>query len=349
MSFFYLFFFPFFISIFFYKYYKNKDIPNLKYYQVNSIYPNNFKLNYNKKCGEIFKYKPNNKKDLVILAYEFQNRSLLHNLFMENGIEKILKSFKFSIPNATIICFVPENSLKNKIVDIIKKFDIEIIQIPNSNENIANRRIIESYNYLLKKKNFFERVLHIDFDDIYIFGDIFATIGNNDLFVNYICNTESKNLENCKYFFQSINKKWFEQNMNKHNTNESEVIKFKKMKPITINVGVFIGDINNFFKFIEIYSQKLIQFNNNNQMRNFGYEQVVFNYLFYLGYFNKINLKAIGCEQRMCFRPENLYFNNETTKFIYNNSGCSPILIHKGYPNSWIKLGNKKLKNFDSL
>ena len=71
-------------------------------------------------------------------------------------------------------------------------------------------------------------------------------------------------------------------------------------------------------------------------MVNFGYDQVVFNYLFYLGYLDKCNIKAVGCEQRMCFRPQNLLFNKKSTKFIYENSGCSPILIHKFYPNSWI-------------
>ena len=105
------------------------------------------------------------------------------------------------------------------------------------------------------------------------------------------------------------------------------------MNPTTINVGVFIGGIKHVFKFLELFSHKLIQFNNKNQMKNFGYDQVLFNYLFYLGYFHKCNIKAIGCEQRMCFRPENLLFNKKGTKFFYENSGCSPILIHKYYIN----------------
>jgi hypothetical protein len=84
-------------------------------------------------------------------------------------------------------------------------------------------------------------------------------------------------------------------------------------------------------------------------MKNFGYDQILFNYLYYNEYFKQINLKVIGCEQRMCFRPRNLLFNNKTTKIFYENSGCSPILIHKGYPNSWISLESKYLKKFNSL
>ena len=328
------------MKICFFKIEDKKDIPQYKYYEVNSSYPGakNFKLNFNKKkCGKILRYKPNNEKDLVILAYEFQNKSLGHNLYMEISIEKILNSFQNSIPLAHIICFVPLKSMKSKIVSILKKFAIEIITIPNSNEIIANRRFIESYKFLKKKNKIYERVLLIDLKDIFVFGDIFATIGQNDLFVDCNCNKESQNLENCTKFFNSINKEWFRQNMNEYNTNRNEINKFIKINPITICVGVFIGGIKNFFKFIELFSHKLIQFNNKNQMKNFGYEQVVFNYLFYLGYFDEFNLKAIGCEQRMCFRPQNLLFNKKTTKFLYENSGCSPILIHKMYPNSWIR------------
>lgn len=255
---------------------------------------------------------------------------------MEMSIEKVMNSFQYSIPLAHFICFVPEKSKNSIIVSKLKKFNIEIIIISNTNEHITNRRFIESYKYLKEKKNLYERVLHIDIDDIFIFGDIFATIGKNDLYVNYNCNNESGGLINCKKFFNSINKKWFNENMNENNTNKKEVYKFRKMEPITIIAGVIIGGINKFYEFIKILSYKLIEFNNKNQMKNFGYDQIIFNYLFYLGYLDKCNFKIIGCDQRMCFRPQNLLFNKKTTKILYENSGCSPILIHKYYPDSWI-------------
>lgn len=117
---------------------------------------------------------------------------------MEKSINKVLNSFKSSIPLAHFICFVPEKSKYSLIVSILKKYKIEIIIISNSNEHITNRRFIESYKYLKKNRNLYERVLHIDIDDIFIFGDIFATIGKNDLIVNYNCNNESRNLLNCQ-------------------------------------------------------------------------------------------------------------------------------------------------------
>ena len=90
---------------------------------------------------------------------------------MEISIKKILNSIKNSIPFAHIICFVPKQSLKSKIVSRLIKFGIDIIKISNSNENIVNRRFIESYKYL-KKKKFYERILLIDLKDVFIFGDI---------------------------------------------------------------------------------------------------------------------------------------------------------------------------------
>ena len=173
-------------NIFFFKIDDEENITKYKYNEVKTFYPgaNNFKLNFNKKCGKIFKYKPNNKRDLVILAYDCLNKSLKHNYYMEKSIENVLNSYRYSIPLAHLICFVPIKLIKSKVVSILKKYGIEIIKISNSNEHIANRRFIESYNYLKKNKNFYERVLLIDLKDIFIFGDIFATIGRNDLFAN---------------------------------------------------------------------------------------------------------------------------------------------------------------------
>ena len=99
-----------------------------------------------------------------------------------------------SIPLAHLICFVPLNSIKTKSFSRLKEFGVEIITNPNSKEIIANRRFIKSYIYL-SRKNFYERVLLIDLKDIFIFDDIFGTIGKYDFFVNYICNNESKKLE----------------------------------------------------------------------------------------------------------------------------------------------------------
>ena len=105
---------------------------------------------------------------------------------------------------------------------------------------------------------------------------------------------ESKSLKNWNYFL--MNKIW-----NNNNTNKTEVNLFKKNNPKLLNEDVFIGGINNFFKFCRIISIQLLKFNNQNQMNNFLYDQILFNYLFYLGYFKQIKLKPIRRKQRRCF------------------------------------------------
>ena len=87
----------------------------LRYPSVNDI-----KLNYSSKCGEIFKYKKNNKRDLVMFAYkptkyDFNSkRSLL--------IYFVIDSIKKNIPKAKIICFVPENSSNiSLVIQVLKR------------------------------------------------------------------------------------------------------------------------------------------------------------------------------------------------------------------------------------
>ena len=79
---------------------------------------------------------------------------------MEISIEKTLKTLKYSIPKAHIICFVTEKSLECKIIEMLVKNNIEIIKILNSKEHITNRRFIESYNYL-KQKNIYKKEFYI--------------------------------------------------------------------------------------------------------------------------------------------------------------------------------------------
>ena len=151
-KFFMIFFFSLLTSLFLkFKFIKD-DIPLFKYNEVKSFYPKakNFELNYKNNCGLIFKYKTNNEKDLIILAYEFLNKNQYHNLFMEHAIEKVLDSLKFSIPRAHIICFVSELSMNNKFVGILRKYGIKIIKISNSKEHITNRRFTETYKFLKK-------------------------------------------------------------------------------------------------------------------------------------------------------------------------------------------------------
>ena len=104
-------FFSLFSSVIFYFYfskYLKIEQPKYLFDQVDADFPdvNLFKPKFKGKCGKYFKYKSNNKRDLIIFAYDFFNKTSCkwdHLLFMEYGIKNILKSFKYSIPFAYII------------------------------------------------------------------------------------------------------------------------------------------------------------------------------------------------------------------------------------------------------
>ena len=118
--------------------------------------------------------------------------------------------------------------------------------------------------------------------------------------------------------------KWFNKN---YGDNKIIVKHFEKINPIVINAGLIMGDIKEYLKFLNI----MINNFNYSKGYNHGYDQILINVLYYTGKFNKINIKFDLCTQRSCFAPK-LIFNKTSLEFYYKN-GCSPVLIHKYYPN----------------
>jgi len=352
-------FFSLFSSIIFYFYFSKYikiEKPMYLFDQVDADFPsvNLFKPNFKGKCGKIFKYKSNNKRDLVIFAYDFFNKKNNiwdHLLFMEYGIKNVLESFKYSIPFAHIICFVSKKSKETKVFSILKEFNVEIIEINDSSAHIVNRRFLETYIYLNKNKEKYDRVLFADMNDIYLFGDIFATIKKDDFYINKLNYYHNVPNKECVNFMNSSSWKIsYIKNLKKE---KSLLIykEFEKNVECILCAGLFIGGIEKSLNFFKIFSQALLDYAFNKttiQMNNFGYDQLMLNFLYYTKKFEKLKIKVIGCEQIFCTRPKNLLFNKDTTRFYFETDNCSPILIHKNYPNSWISRKHKKLKNFNS-
>lgn len=289
----------------------------------------------------------------MIFAYDFFNKTNCkwdHLLFMEYGIKNVLESFKYSIPNAHIICFVTKKSKEKKVVSILKEFNVEIIDIKDSSAHIVNRRFLESYTYLSKNKDKYDRVLFIDMDDVYMFGDIFATIKKDDFYLNKLHYYHNVPNKECVNFMNTSWKISYTKNLKKEK-NLLIYDEFEKNVKCILAAGHFIGGIEKSLKFLEIFSHALIEYAFNKttiQMQNFGYDMLMLNFLYYTKKFEKLEIKVIGCEQIFCTRPKNLYFNKDATRLEFETDHCSPILIHKNYPNSWISRKNKKLKNFSS-
>lgn len=297
---------------------------NLKHFKKSILkFPllNEIKLNYSDKCGEIFKHKKNNKRDLVMFAYNkfYSSRSLL--------IYNVLLSIKKNIPNAKIICFVKDNSKINFIIRILRKNNVLIIKRKDYLKmKLVSSRFLFEYEYLKKNINFYDRVIHADLTDIIFFSDIFKTLKPNELILNKECGSNSFLGEKGNLILKDhSNRKWFISNFG---NNKTLLNFFKKINPVVINAGLIMGDSKEYMKFLDI----MINNFNYKKALNYGYDQMLINVLYYTGKLNKINIKFDVCTQRSCLLPK-LIFNKEN-KMLYFKSGCSPVLIHKSFPSN---------------
>ena len=313
----FLLFFNYFIFNAFNKY---KSIKNniLRYPKLNEI-----KLNYFERCGEIFKYKKNNKRDLVMFSYKstendfYSTRSLL--------IYNVIDSIKKNIPNANIICFVPNNSINSSLViQVLQKNKVLIIKENDFlNMELVSSRFLYEYEYLKKNINSYDRIIHADLTDIFFFSDIFKTLKPNELIINKQCGGNSSFGEKGHSIFNLPNRNWFYRSFG---DNKTLVNIFKKINPIVINAGLIMGDSKEYFKFLDILNKNF----NYTKALNYGYDQILINVLYYTGKFKEINIKFDLCSQRSCFVP-NLIFERKNKKLYFKN-GCSPVIIHKNYP-----------------
>jgi len=305
------------------KLFRVNEKANLSHYEKSIIkYPklNEIKLNYYGKCGEIFKYKENNKRDLVFFSYKFTKYYFRRSFFIYN----IIDSFKKNIPNAKIVCFVQDDSSNSLVVKLLKKNNVLIIKEKILNMEIANSRFLYEYEYLKKNINFFDRIIHADLTDIFFFSDVFKTLKPNELIINKECGKYSVFGKNGNYILKHpVVLKWFKRTFGE---NKIIVKEFKRINPMLINSGLIMGDSKEYLKFLKVMKDNF----NHKKASIFGYEQMLINVLYYTGHLNKVNMKFDLCTQRSCFRPILIF--DEINKNLYFKNGCSPVVIHKSYP-----------------
>ena len=289
------------------------------------LYPkiSELNLNYKAECGEVFKYKKNNKRDLVMFAYHpskhdfYSNRSIL--------IYIVINSIKKNIPNAKIICFIPKNSGDSFVNRILEKNKILIIKEKNFlNMQLVSSRFLYEYEYLKKNINSYYRIIHADLIDIFFLSDIFKTLKPNELIINKECGNYSVFGAKGNFILSHPNDiRWFNRSFG---DNKTLVNLFKTINPMVINAGLIMGDSKEYLKFLDI----LIANFNFTKALDYGYDQMLINVLYYTGKFRNINIKFDLCTQRSCFIPKLIF--NRKNKSLYYKNGCSPVLIHKKYP-----------------
>lgn len=172
-----------------------------------------------------------------------------------------------------------------------------------------------------------------DIDDVYMFNDIFSTFNENEIIINNQCHQFES--DNCNLLFP-IDEKWFKKSyiINDNNTElDLELIKDigkNKINPQVINGGIIFGGTKKVIKFLGIFNKYI----NPSKAKYFGYDQVLFTLLVSKKKFASIGLKLEQCTQRVCFMSK-VKYNLNTTKIIYQENICSPIVLHKSIPINW--------------
>ena len=334
---FYISFIILLLSLFIYFYDK---IYNYKKYfrNYNANYPTskNFELNYSGECGKIFKYIPNNSKDYVFISFKYtppktykRKRKIKRIL---NTISKIIDSYKNSIPNSKIICFMPIEAAHENLIKILKKNNIEVILEKGYDDwHIVNSRFFMIKNYLEKNKGKINRIMMADLADIFVFGDIFSTFNENDLIMNEECREfERKNDKNCLVFGeQKLAVQWMK---NSFPNEQNKINNLINKRVFNINAGLILGGYNKTLQFLNI----LLEDFDLKKKGEHGYDQSSLLLKYYDDKFKDLNITIEPCSQRMCLDSVSLLSNKNTTKIFYPNK-CSPVAIHKGYPKSWSK------------
>ena len=286
-------------------------------------------LNYKNKCSKYFKFRKNSRKDIVIFAYTYRPEKNFFQVF-----NNIIDSFKHSVPNAQIASVIPYKHINSEGAKLLEKYGIQLIPFKGYEDySIVTSRYIAIYDFLKNNTNKYKKVFLSDIDDVYMFRDIFSTFDENEIIINKQCfKFES---DDCNLLFP-IDEKWFIESYitNSNNTiKDLELIKNigkNETNPQVINGGIIFGGIKKVIQFLKIFNEYI----NPEKAKFFGYDQVLITLLVSKKKFDSIGLKLEPCTQRVCFWLD-VKYNLNTTKIIYRENMCSPIVLHKSIPINW--------------
>ena len=312
----------------------------VKYYFSIGLYPKheNLILNYSGKCGEIFKYKKNSNRDLIIFSYKYEFSYKYRNI--KNLVINSLDSIKKSMPNAKIICFVPKNSKYSLIVNILRKLNVLTILFEKYKEmHIVNSRFFLSLDFLNENKEKFDRVLLCDLNDVFILNDIFSTFNESQIVINKECFDFDNNF--CDYFNATSPVKW----LNEFYRDNKFLYDFiYNLKSPILNAGVIMGGIEKIISFLRILTSNM----DRKKTNKFGYDEMILNQLYYYDKkFNDLKFIIEGCGQKICFKSESIVYDINSKIVRFKENGCSPVIIHKHFPIFW-NYGNLGINIFNN-
>ena len=301
-----------------------------KFVQPTFVHPrlDTTKFYYDGECREPFKYKRNNKRDLLFHAYYFKDEEVWNK--KKTHMKTTFEINKSGIPNATKVFFTYGDWENEELNEVLKNAGYQIIKSDVKLEkgqefNVAVYRYYEFEKYLLEHKDEYDRVVISDVQDVYWFADGFQTIDPNEFIIMLECDDKRKNKQWCRSigYHAKYNEKWIRQCFN-----ETIVEDMKKVGQKVINSGFVAGSPERMLEFLKVYNK--IMKDRPEKFNIWGLDQSSMIVGDYLGLFNHLNITYITYSQRIGNDMRKRYNYDKENKIIYMRSKkCSPVIRHK--------------------
>ncbi|ELP89836.1 hypothetical protein EIN_198950 [Entamoeba invadens IP1] len=288
------------------------------YYKNNYI--DVFKFNYSGVCGDVFKYGPNTKRDLVIGSYDFKNKCIRESVF------QALEMTRIAMPDCRIV-FLLFSLIPSTCVGKFKRLsDLQVETYKVTRHLFQDAvvfRFIAFRNYITKHINEIDRVVIIDFRDVLFFADFFRTFGANE--VNWLLECYGTNDPNDCFGPANFpeHARWIRRYISSSIADD-----FVQRNISSLNGGFAFGGVENIKEVLNILCDNMDW-----EKMMWEYDQALLNVLYYTGKFENVGLQAVACQQRVCYIGIN-GFRVENKVIYWNNTLCSTVATHKFTTNS---------------
>ncbi|EDR22522.1 hypothetical protein EDI_157710 [Entamoeba dispar SAW760] len=277
-------------------------------------------FNYDEECGKPFKYKPNNKRDLLIYGGYFPDKQKW--LKQREVIINTLSINQNGIPNATKILLLCGEAPEANFTSLMNSKGVEVVPVKSDLlYNGAVLRFIVIQKYLEENKEKYDRVFVADLRDVFFFADGFATFSDRQLYLSYECTRNNRGILRCFTLDIRVNKRWMSDSVGK---DVAELYAANKTR--IINSGTIFGGTEKVLQLLQIYTSQF----DYQRVHIWGYDQSLLNHMYFAGYFNSLNVTMATCDQMFCFDMRNgCYYNKKEKSLFVRGTKCSPIIRHK--------------------
>ncbi|ELP91893.1 hypothetical protein EIN_398230 [Entamoeba invadens IP1] len=308
-------------SIYFKEYIPPSTLPDGPYTYPHPSYVspelNLSSFNYEGTCGEVFKYRPNNKRDLWLTTYSFEWQwtwmRYRHDVLLSFSLAQAV------IPNADRVLILMSEPPSRWFVNELENLGVIVLKRPfkRVGQSHVSQRIFAWREYLEEHKQDYDRVVISDFRDFVFFNDGFATFNESDLVFATECMEPGRR---CMKFDQDANYNFMGQSFGYKAADE-----YKNNNSIVINMGTTFGGTQKVIAYLqtqEKYIDKAL-------WHKWGHDQAVHNVLYYSGIYSPLNPKIEKCTQRLCFGDLKIVYDDKRKSLYTKQTGCSPVMRHK--------------------